>query len=251
MAVGPQMFDDQVDVLAIGAHPDDVELQAGGTLLRLQALGYSTGIIALTRGERASRGKADLRAREAAAAACILGVRFSRILDLGDTTLLDGPDLRLQLVTLLRRHRPTLVFGHHPEEPHPDHAAAASALKAAAYLAGLVRFPPDLPPHRPAAILSFALLGRRKADLLIDISSWAVPKREALNCFRSQFHDRHSSAAPTLLSGPSFLDELGLRERHFGMLIGTSHAEAFATDRMIPVDDPIRTFSRPVGLFGT
>jgi bacillithiol biosynthesis deacetylase BshB1 len=242
--------DEHVDALAIGAHPDDVELQAGGTLLRLRTLGYSTGIIALTRGERATRGTPSQRAREAAEAAGILGVRFSRILDLGDTALMDGPDLRHQLVRLVRRHRPSLVLSHHADELHPDHGAVAAALKAAVHLAGLARLLPELPPHRPAALLGFALLGRQPADLAIDISAWAALKRQALACFRSQFQPGDSTAAPTLVSGPSFLDDLGLRQRHYGSLIGTAHAEAFTVGRMIAIEDPIRTFSRSPDLFG-
>lgn len=239
-----------VDALAIGAHPDDVELQAGGTLLRLHALGYSTGIIALTRGERATRGTPAQRAREAAEAAHILRVRFSRILDLGDATLMDGPELRRELVTLMRRHRPALILSHHPDELHPDHRAVASALKAAVYLAGLARVLPELPPHRPAAILCFALLGRQPAGLVIDITAWAALKQQALVRFHSQFSDGNATTPSTLLSDPAFLDDLDLRQRYFGSLIGTVHAEAFTVDRMIAVDDPIRTFSRPADLFG-
>lgn len=241
---------EHVDALAIGAHPDDVELQAGGTLLRLRTLGYSTGIIALTRGERATRGTPSQRSTEAAEAADILGVRFSSILDLGDTMLIDGADLRRQLVKLIRRHRPSLVLSHHPEEFHPDHLAVAMALKAAVHLAGLASFLPELPPHRPNVLLRFALLGRQPADLAIDISPWAALKRQALTCFRSQFHDDESTAPPTLLSSPGFLEDLSLRQRYFGSLIGTANAEAFVVGRMIAIEDPILTFSRSTDHFG-
>lgn len=236
-----------VDALVIGAHPDDAELQAGGTLLRLRSLGYRTGILVLTRGERASRGSPEQRAREAAAAATALGVQVHRLLDFGDTCLRDAPELRHALVRALRQLRPRLVFTHHPDEPHPDHGATALAAAAAVHLAGLAGVVTEHPPHRPHGLLRFALLGHRTASLVVDISPWADRKHAALRLHRSQFQ---TTAGPaTQLSSPSFLEDLVVRERYCGSLIGCERGEAFMVDRMIAVEDPFRAFPAPVTHF--
>lgn len=232
-----------VDVLVIGAHPDDAELQAGGTLLQLQSLGYRTGIVSLTRGERASNGTPEQRAREAEAAAAVLAVQFHRLLDLGDTRLRDEPELRQVLVRLLRQHRPRLVMSHHPDEPHPDHAATARAVKAAVHLAGLSGVVTDHPAYRPHALLQFALLGRHTLSLVVDISPWADRKHAALRQHRSQFLP--TGIPTTGISSPSFLDDLVVRERFCGSLIGSQRGEGFTVDRMIAVDDPVRAFAAP------
>lgn len=236
-----------VDALVIGAHPDDAELQAGGTLLRLQSLGYRTGILVLTQGERASRGTPEQRAREAAAAASDLGVQFHHLLDFGDTCLRDDPELRHALVRVLRQLRPRLVFTHHADEPHPDHGATARAAAAAVHLAGLTGVVTDHPVHRPHALLRFALLGHRTASLVVDISPWAERKHAALRQHRSQFQ---STGVPTTqLSSPSFLEDLVVRERFYGSLIGSERGEAFTVARMIAVEDPFRAFPGPVTHF--
>jgi len=149
----------RVDVLAIGAHPDDVELHAAGTLLRLAALGYSTGIVDLTRGELATRGTPEERAAESAAAALELGLSHRSQLDLGDGHLADTLASRTAVAAVLRQLRPRLVLTHHRDQPHPDHTAAADIVGAAVYLAGLVRWHPsaDASPHRPTTLLSFGL----------------------------------------------------------------------------------------------
>ena len=240
-----------VDVLAIGAHPDDAELHAGGTLLRLVSLGYRTGIVDLTRGETASRGTVEERAAEASRAAAVLGLTLRQTLDLGDGRLDDTPAIRVAVVAVLRRLRPRLVLTHHEEEPHPDHGATARIVRAAAYLAGLARWEPDAGPgrHRPHAVLHFGLPRWVPPSFVVDIAPWAERKQQAIACHASQLYDPGRAGPATAVSAPSFLDDLAVRGHATGTLIGSRQAEAFLVREPLVVDDPVALFPRPLGLF--
>lgn len=240
----------RVDVLAIGAHPDDVELHAGGTLLRLAALGYSTGIVDLTRGECATRGTPEERAAEAAAAALELGLSHRSQLDLGDGHLADTLVCRTAVATILRQLRPRLVLTHHRDQPHPDHAAAADIVGAAVYLAGLANWHPsaDAAPHRPAALLSFGLPRSVTPSFIVDVSDWAARKAAAIRCHRSQFGDPLPGEAGSGVSCPSFLERVEARQRHYGSLVQVRHGEAFHVRGIPMVDDPVKSFSQPMDI---
>lgn len=130
----------QLDVLAIAAHPDDVELSAGGTLIKLAKLGYQTGVLDLTRGEAGTRGTPEIRAAEAAEAARLMGLSVRDNSGLGDAHLWLNEESRTKLVRLLRRWRPRVVLTQHYDDPHPDHAHTAQLVREAAHLAGLARY---------------------------------------------------------------------------------------------------------------
>lgn len=236
-----------VDVVAIGAHPDDVELHAGGTLLRLAALGYTTAIVDLTRGEAGSRGTVAARAAEAAAAATVLGLACRETLDLGDGRLADGAASRAAVVAVLRRLRPRLVLTHHADQPHPDHVAAAAIVTAAAYLAGLRQACADdgLAPHRPAAVLHFGLPRGLAPSFIVDVSRWDAPWLAAVRCHRSQFADPADAGPQTAVSQPEFLARIVARRRGDGAAIACSAGEAFFVRQCLAVDDPVALFVRP------
>jgi bacillithiol biosynthesis deacetylase BshB1 len=239
-----------VDVLAVGAHPDDVEFHAGGTLLRLVALGYSTGILDLTRGESATRGTPEIRAAEAEAAAHVLGLRHRSCLDLGDGQLTDSLAARTAVALAFRRLRPRLVLTHHWDQPHPDHVATAQIVTAAAYLAGLANWQPasSLPRHRPSRVAHFGLPHAVQPTFIVDISEWASKKEEAIRCHRSQLHDPTSSAPETGVSSPEHLDRLDAIHRYYGTLIQTRYGEAFATRGIPAVRDPVQFLSGPMDI---
>ena len=239
---------DSVDVLAIGAHPDDVELFAGGTLLRLAALGYTTGIVDLTRGEAATRGTADERAAEAERAAGVLRLAHRESLDLGDARLDDSERGRSAIVEVLRRLRPRLVLTHHPDQPHPDHAAAARAVVAAAYLAGVAKFAPGadgLAAHRPSAVAHFGLPASVAPSFVVDVSDFADARRDAILCHRTQVYDPASTAPPSAVSAAGFLERLDARHRYYGSLVQARVGEAFFVRDTLLVDDPVRVLARP------
>src|SRR5262245_25334525 len=146
-----------IDALAIGAHPDDAEMGAGGTVRRLGSLGYTPGTPATTRGEMGTRGTAEMRSREAQDAAAALGLSYRDTLDLGDGRVRDTEEARTALVRAFRRLRPKVVFTHHWEEPHPDHVATSLLVRHAQYLAGLAKYDADhgLERHRPSSVAHF------------------------------------------------------------------------------------------------
>ena len=237
-----------VDALAIGAHPDDAELGAGGTLLRLRSLGYATGILDLTRGELATRGTPEERRAESLEAALVLELSCRETLDLGDGRLADTAEARAVLVDALRRLRPKILFTHHWDEPHPDHVATARLVGAAAYLAGLARWDgaSGLERHRPFAVAHFGLPRWAAPSFVVDVSDWAERKAAAIRCHRSQLHDPERGEPDTAVSSAGFLDRLDARQRYFGALIQVRHGEAFIVKQALGVDDPIRMLSRPM-----
>jgi len=243
--------DGTIDALAIGSHPDDAEFGAGGTLLRLKSLGYRTGILDMTRGEMGTRGTPEERAEEAEAAAGELGLDFRGTLDLGDGRVMDTEAARSALVRALRRLRPTIVFTHYWEEPHPDHVATAALTRHAAYLSGLARYDAgaDLERHRPSAVLHYGMPRWVPPSFVVDVSDWIEQKRRAILAHRSQLHDPGRAQPETALSGEAFLDRLEARNAYFGGLAGVRYGEPFLVREALRVDDPVRLLSRPMDLF--
>lgn len=236
-----------IDVLAIGAHPDDVELHTGGTLHRLAKLGYTTAIVDLTRGEASTRGTVAQRAAEATEAAVVLGAAFRETLDLGDSRLVDSETNRTAVVSLLRKIRPKLVLTHHPDQPHPDHSATAAIVTAAAYLAGARNSCPSdtQPPHRPNAVLHFGLPRGISPSFVVDVSCSEEEWERAVRYHRSQWHDPDSNEEESAISQPDFLSRVIARRRGDGAAIGAKAGEAFWTQRTLAVEDPLSFFSRP------
>jgi N-acetylglucosamine malate deacetylase 1 len=195
-----------LDVLAIGAHPDDVELGCGGTLALLARQGRSVGILHLTRGEQGTRGTAAERIAEAERAAQALGAVELDFLDCGDGGLRTGPAEEDALIERLRRWRPELVLGPTPRDRHPDHGRSHQLVEAACFYAGLRnRAPAAGPPHRPAAAFSYMQNDLFAPSFIVDVSAaWEV-KLESLRAYRSQLHGGPSPGAltfPALFSRP-------------------------------------------------
>ena len=221
-----------IDVLAIGPHPDDVELALGGTVARLAARGRAVAILDLTRGERATRGTPGERAREAEDAARILGAARRDCLELPDGGL-DARDADQQacLVAHLRALRPSLVLTLDGADEHPDHVEAADLVRRAVYLAGLRNWPhPDGESHRAAGPL-FAM-GRQVfvPDLVVDVTARYEAKRAALAAYGSQFRRDVDDPRTTPISDPGFLAMVEGRDRHHGHLVGATFGEGFRSD---------------------
>lgn len=243
-------FDGTIDALAIGAHPDDAEFGAGGTLLRLASLGYKTGILDMTRGEMGTRGTPEERAQEAEDAARVLGLSYRGTLDLGDGFVTDTPEARAAMVGVFRRLQPKIVLTHYWEEPHPDHVATASIVRHAQYLAGLNKYAavPELARHRPFCIAHYSLPRWVIPSFIVDVSEFAQRKQEAIRCHRSQLYDPSRSEPETALSSSDFLDRVDAKFRYYGALVQASHGEAFLVKEALNVDDPIALLSRPMDL---
>lgn len=241
----------QLDVLAIAAHPDDVELSVGGTLIKLAEAGYQTGVLDLTRGEAGTRGTPTIRAAEAQAAAQFLGLAIRENLDLGDSHLWLTEDARIQLVRVLRRLRPRVVFTQFWDDPHPDHAHTSQLVREAAHISGLAKYDADfgLERWRPSAVAYFLFSRTIAPSFLVDISSQFDRKWQAIQAHASQFHNPASTAPPSRVSTPQFLREMEARDRYFGALIGTEYAEAFFVREALHVTDPIALLTNSMNLY--
>lgn len=231
-----------LDVLAIGAHPDDVELGCGGTVALLARAGRNVGILHLTRGEAGTRGSEELRREEAAEAAEILGASVLEYMDCGDGSFRTGVEEEDALIALLRRYRPGLVLSPTSVDRHPDHGRAHRLVEAACFYAGLARRG-EGDPHRPAAVFSYTQHDPVEPRFIVDVTSvWEV-KLKALAAYRSQLYqpdatadERHGPA--TKVASPEFRQAVEGRARHFGMAINAPFGEPFTSRLPLAVTDP-------------
>jgi len=231
-----------VDVLAIGAHPDDVELGCGGTLAALAARGYTFGICDLTRGEMGTRGTPETRAEEAAEAARILGAAFRVTLDLGDGGLRTDRDAELAVLDVVRRSRPRLLFAMHAFDRHADHVRAGRLVRDASFYAGLRALDTGVAAHRPQQVLSFFASYAEPPTFVVDVSAVHDRKLAALAAYKSQFYDAASDEPETYIAARGFLDAMIARARALGGQSGVLYAEGFVTDLPPRLDDPVAAF---------
>ena len=239
------------DVLAFGAHPDDVELACGGTLLKLRGLGYRIAVADLTRGEKGSRGDPRTRRREAEKASRILGLAFRRNLELPDAAVEETPEAVRRAVELLREARPALVIAPFGEDPHPDHEACSRLVRRACFLSGLAKADAAGEPFRPFRIL-FAM-GRVefRPSFVVDVSAQFERALEAIRAHRSQVSGRGARTARGAgVPRPDYVRDAVNRARHFGGLIGAEYGEPFLCLEMMEVRDPVEAFRGSRGTFG-
>ncbi len=234
----------KLDVLAFGAHPDDIELVVGGTLIKLSGLGYRTGVVDMVRGELGTRGTPQIRAREAKASAKVLGLGVRENLQLKDGEIFNTPAARLKVIKVLRKYRPKLVFTHYWDDKHPDHVQTSQIVADACYLSGLDKIRTGQERFRPQRILYFLLPHYVQPSLIVDVTDCFDRKVEAIRCFRSQLFDPLSKERETYLSVPDFLPALEALHRYYGYLIGKKHAEAFYSKQVLAIDDPVALFGK-------
>jgi bacillithiol biosynthesis deacetylase BshB1 len=229
---------ESVDILAIAAHRDDVELTCGGTLIKAAARGQRTAIIDLTQGEMGTRGSAQLRAQEASQAAEILGVAARENLGLPDAAIENTPETRRRVAALIRKFRPRVVIAPAPRGRHPDHRVAAELIRDASFLAGLAKLDPATPPHRPKKVIH-CLTYRQDFDkptFVVDISEEFEQKLAAVRCYGSQF-DGAVQAGEVYPTGEPLYEVVRHQASHYGSLIRTRYGEPFFTHETMRVDD--------------
>ena len=231
-----------VDVLALSAHPDDIELTCGGTLARLRASGYRFGIVDLTGGEMGTRGTAEVRAAEAKKAAEILGAEFRETLDLGDGGLRRGREEELAIIEVVRREKPRLLFAPFPDDRHPDHRRAGQVVTDAAFYAGLRKLETEHPAHRPQQTLYFSTFLPHPPQFVVDVTPYIEIRRAAMRAFESQFHNPASAEPQTVISQQDVLAWVEARSREPGALIGVPFGEGFRSLRPPRIDDPVKAF---------
>ena len=235
----------KLDVIAFGAHPDDVEIGCGGTIIKLEALGYTTGVVALTRGEMGTRGSAEIRAREFAAAARVLGVSVHKTLDMPDGRVEPNWENKVKVIREIRAHQPRVVFAPYWVARHPDHEAASRIVRESSYLSGLKKLDTGQEAHRPFKVLFYQSSFEFSPSFVADISSSHEKKLEAIRCYESQFFSPNKAehgTDETLISRPDFIERIETRDRQYGTYVGVKFGEPFLSREALRIDDPVGFF---------
>jgi bacillithiol biosynthesis deacetylase BshB1 len=226
----------KLDVLAIAAHPDDVEISAAGTLLRCIDQGMKVGIIDLTRGELGTRGNGDLRLIEADKAAAILGLSVRENLNLGDGFFRNEEATLLRVIDVIRKYQPSIVLANAIADRHPDHGRASKLVSDACFYSGLGKIETNYPAWRPKSVYFFGQDYYQKPDFVVDITPYWEKKLEALKAYSSQFFDPNNPEPSTPISGEEFFDFIKARNIDFGRPAGYRIAEGFCTARVLGVN---------------
>ncbi len=228
----------KVDVLAIGAHPDDVELGCGGTIAKLISEGKKVAIIDLTQGELGTRGTNETRAIEAQNAAEILGISARENLNMKDGFLVNSEEYQLRIIKAIRTYRPEIVFCNAIDDRHPDHAKAAKLASDACFLSGLIKIETEesgkkQEKWRPKQVFHYIQWKNLEPDFVIDISGFLDKKIESCLAYKTQFYDPTSTEPTTPISSKSFLDSITYRAQDLGRLADVEHAEGFTTEKTL------------------
>ena len=228
----------QVDILAFGAHPDDIELGCGGSIAKAVADGKNVGLIDLTRGELGTRGSASIRDKEAALAAELLGVKFRKNLGFRDGFFVNNETHQLEIIKLIREHQPELILCNAIDDRHIDHAKGSQLVSDACFLSGLTKIETNnsageaQTAWRPARVYHYIQWKEITPDIVFDISGFLDKKIEAINAYASQFYDEKSDEPATPISSKNFLDSVRYRAQNLGRLAGVDAAEGFTVERM-------------------
>lgn len=226
----------KLDILAFGSHPDDVELSCSGTIAKEVAAGKTAGIIDLTRGELGTRGTAETRDVEAADAAKVLGVSIRQNLRFEDGFFENNIKNKFEIIKLLRKYRPEIVFCNAVEDRHIDHGRGAKLVSEACFLSGLMKIETELDGEiqkawRPKNVYHYIQWKNSEPDIVVDISGFIETKLASVKAYKTQFYDENSKEPKTPISSDNFLDSITYRARDLGRLIGTDYAEGFTVER--------------------
>lgn len=224
------MKDNKLDALFFGAHPDDIEITCGGTVLKLVKSGKKVGIADLTRGELSTRGTLELRANETANASRILGVHTRYNLDMQDGNIVNTPESRMKIIEIIRIHKPEIVFAPYASDRHPDHINASNLIRECVFYAGLNKIiTGDLGAYRPKRLFFFRHGYDIPVSFIFDISGEFETKMKAILAYKSQFYneDNNGDEPETYISSKLFLKDLEARARFFGFKIGAEFGEPF------------------------
>lgn len=227
-----------VDVMAFGPHPDDIELGCGGTLIKMVERGRSVALVDLTRGEMSTRGDVERRQREAAEAARRIGAMARENLGLQDGDIHTDDASKRRIVEMIRAYRPKAVLAPYYQDRHPDHYHAGQLIYDALFQAGLRRYDTGQPHHRPSRLYYYMIWHEFEPTFIVDISAQYERKREAVFAYESQFLPTGGDEQ-TRLSGASFGWQMEHRMAYYGSLIGVRYGEAFLIRGRMAVDDPL------------
>lgn len=232
----------KIDILAIGAHPDDVELSCGGTLIKAVRQGRRVGIVDVTEGELGTRGSREIRATEARNAAAVIGVHYRTNLSIPDGNIEKTPENVLRLVTVIREVRPDVLLIPHSIDRHPDHESSHILCRKAWFDSGLRRVESSLggtpqEAFRPRAVYHYMQWHEFTPSFIVDVSDTYDVRVEAMRAYKSQFFDPNSDEPGTVLSTPAFLEMIRTRLEYYGDKIGVQYGEAFYSPAPLAIPD--------------
>ena len=226
----------KIDILVFGAHPDDVELGCGGTVIKLISQGKKVAIIDLTKGELGTRGTPQTRKEECKNATKILGVEIRENMDFKDGFFENDEKHKLVLIKKIREYCPEIVIANAPSDRHPDHGRASQIVLDACFLSGLEKVETKQKIWRPKAIYHYIQFNNLKPDLVVDISSQMDKKLEAVTAYKTQFYDAESKEKETIISKKGFLKSVKYRAQDLGRLSNCEYAEGFIAHQILKVD---------------
>lgn len=227
-------------ILAIGAHPDDVELGCGATIAKEISLGKKVGILDLTKGELGTRGSAEIRAEEAKNGAKILGVEIRENLSFADGFFVNDEKHQLEIVKIIRKYKPEIVLCNAFDDRHIDHPKGSKLVSDACFLSGLVKVETELngipqEAWRPKQVYHYIQWKNLEPDFVVDVTGFMDIKTEAVKAYSSQFYDPNSKEPSSPISSKNFLDSVKYRAQDLGRLVGVEYAEGFNTERYVAV----------------
>ncbi len=230
----------KLDILAIGAHPDDIELGCGATIAKEISLGKKVGVLDLTRGELGTRGSAEIRDAEAKNAAKILGLSVRENLAFADGFFINDKEHQLKVIEIIRKYQPEIVLCNAIDDRHIDHSKGSELVSNACFLSGLRKIKTDLNNKnqdvwRPKHVYHYIQWKNLNPDFVIDVSGFINIKLNAIKAYSSQFYDPKSKEPASPITSKNFLDSVTYRAQDLGRLIGVAHAEGFTTERFVAV----------------
>lgn len=232
----------KLDILAVGSHPDDVELSCGATLAKEISRGKKVGILDLTRGELGTRGSAEIRDKEAQEAANILGVSVRENLAFADAFFVNDQAHQLEIVKVLRKYRPEIVLCNAVEDRHIDHGKGSKLVSDACFLSGLRKITTtldgkDQKAWRPAQVYHYIQWKNLSPDFVVDVTGFIDKKLTAVKAYASQIYDPESKEPISPIATKNFLDSITYRAQDLGRIIGTAYGEGFTVERFVAVDN--------------
>ncbi len=232
----------KLDILAISAHPDDIELSCSGTLIAHEAMGYKTGILDLTEGEMSTRGTTEIRQKESAEASKIMGLYMRENLGLPDAKFDVSFENQLRVIKVLRKFRPEIILANAFYDRHPDHVRAAKLIEESVFKSGLIKIETkdskvSQSPWRPKRVYNYIQSVSLEPDFICDISAHMEQKMAAIRVFKSQFFDPNSNEPDTYISNAEFLTLIEARSREWGHRVGVSFGEGFVNRQLLGVNN--------------
>jgi bacillithiol biosynthesis deacetylase BshB1 len=231
----------KLDILAFGAHPDDVELGCSGTIAKEVSLGKTVGIIDLTRGELGTRGSVEIRDNESRLAAKILGVSVRENLNMRDGFFVNDEAHQIEIIKQIRKYRPEIVICNAIEDRHIDHAKGSKLVSDSCFLSGLIKIETEFEGQfqeawRPKVVYHYIQWKNIEPDFVVDISDFIKQKTESILAYSSQFYSENSNEPITPIATKNFLESINYRSQDFGRLVGVEYAEGFTTERYLAVN---------------